>query len=197
MTPVDKLDGTYVFYALRKPRVYVPQDLGDCSLSSCVVAVVEGGRVDEGEREGMQRVIVADGQVDIDGDGANVRGEAAAALDELCDVLELFVCGRGGNERGVEEETEEGGLACAPACDHERVAGHGLCVVGGRWTEPLEGVLVVEVAVVGVGVAAGDELNVVHGGWKASRVARRGHGYWPDTGIPDTGIPDKALQASA
>ena len=117
----------------------------------------------------LDTVVAGDGLVDVDGHGPDVGGEASTALDEAGDGGELLVGGGGGDGGGVEEETEEGGLAGAPASDHESVAG------GGLEAEPVDGLLGVAREVVcvaggarGRGVvgllAACAEVVAVHGG---------------------------------
>ena len=87
-----------------------------------VVGKVEGGGVDEGERKKERRRVWVEGEVNVDGGGANVGSVAAAALNELCDGGELVLGGRLRDVAGVEEETEKGGLSGALAGDHEGVA---------------------------------------------------------------------------
>ena len=109
------------------------------ALCGVLVCKVERGRVDEGECE--RKGVWVEGEVDVDGEGANVGCVAAAALHELGDGGELVLAGGGGDVAGVEEEAEEGRLSGALAGDHERVAAgigvHGtdlasVAVVGGE-----------------------------------------------------------------
>lgn len=97
-------------------------DFLDCPLGGMVVGEVEGGGVDKGEGEDVGRGVLVEGEVDVDGGGANVGGVAAAALDKLCDGGELVLGGGVGDVAGVEEETEKGGLSGALAGHHEGVA---------------------------------------------------------------------------
>ena len=111
----------------------------------------------------MLLVAVCGGHVDVDGDGAHEGGVATAALDELGDGSELVARGGGGEEAGVEEEPEEGGLARAAASDHEGIArgvgvGHPGCIWA-RAAGAAEVGRLVEVGVVGGGVVVGDKLD--------------------------------------
>lgn len=87
-----------------------------------VVGKVEGGGVDEGESKKERRGVWVEGEVDVDGGGANVGSVAAGALDELCDGGQLVLGGGWRYVAGVEEETEKGGLSGALAGHHEGVA---------------------------------------------------------------------------
>lgn len=207
----------HIFYALREPRVNVPEDVADGPLRCRVVCKVEGGRVNEGEGEGVEGVRVGGGQLDVDGRGPDVGGEAGTTLDELCDGGELFLGGGGGNERGVEEEAEEGGLAGASASDHEGVCGAvagcvGVEPVGGGGGGPWCGGHGEEVAVLTGLVAVVDLLTTrgvfgaVHGGeqrgmnragskprWVARRervrvLARALARLWLDKALPLSGV---------
>lgn len=68
-------------------------DFLDCPLGGMVVGKVEGGSVDEGEIKNGRRNVWVEGEVDIDGGGANVGSVAARALDEFCDGGELVLAG--------------------------------------------------------------------------------------------------------
>jgi hypothetical protein len=163
-----RLNTTYVLHALREPGIDMSQNFGYGPLCCGVVPVVQRGGVNESEGVCLERVVVADGQLDVDGDGPDMGGEAAAALDELCDAVELLVGGGGRNKSGVEEETEEGGLAGASASDHESVCGG--VIVRGRGGRGLlepgwEGVGGLAVAVVDVAAC----VVAVHGGGEQPR----------------------------
>lgn len=113
---------TDVVDAVCESGVDLADDFLNCPLGGKVVGKVEGGGVDEGEGEDERRGVWVEGEVDIDGEGANVGSVAAASLDELCDGSELVLVGREGDVAGVEEEAEEGRLSGALAGDHEGVA---------------------------------------------------------------------------
>ena len=72
-----------------------------------VVGKVKGGSVDEGESKDERSCVWVEGEVDIDGGGANVGSVAAAPLYEFCDGGELVLAGSLGDVAGVEEETEK------------------------------------------------------------------------------------------
>ena len=114
---------THVVQTLAETGLDMAKDLLEGALCCGLVVCVEGGRVDEGEGEGAFVVVGVGRQVNVEGDGPDMRGVAAGALDELGGGGELVVGDGGGDGAGVEEEAEEGGLAGAPASDHERVAG--------------------------------------------------------------------------
>ena len=113
------MDGraTHVVQTLAEAGLDMAEDLLEGALCCGLVVCVEGGGVDEGEGEGVFVVVGVVGQVNVEGDGPDMRGVAAGALDELCGGGELVVGDGGGDGAGVEEEAKEGGLAGAAAGD--------------------------------------------------------------------------------
>lgn len=118
----ERRQKTDVVNAVCESGVDLADDFLNCPLGGMVVGKVQGRSVNEGEGKYERRCVWVEGEVDIDGGGANVGSVAAAALDELCDGGELVLGGRMGDVAGVEEETEKGSLSGALTGDHEGVA---------------------------------------------------------------------------
>lgn len=98
----------------------MPEDVADKSFGGNVVPDIQGRGVRKGERN---RLTLADLRgVNVERDGADVRGVASTSLDELGDGCELVLRRGGRNVARIQEEAEEGRFSRCLSGDHEGVS---------------------------------------------------------------------------
>ena len=170
----------------------MPENVTDDSFGGNVVPGIQGRGVREGEGDRLTLADLRNVQVNVEREGADVRGVASTSLDELGDGCELVLGGGGRNVAGIQEEAEEGRFSrCLPG-DHKGVSAvrsvsvrpsnvetvpggeeslRGECGIGGEGVvlggHPVETVLLV--------VTPGPLFDFVHGGRKkrSERTQRR------------------------
>ena len=92
---------TDIFQALRELCLDVSENVTDSSLGGDLVPGIQGRGVRKGEGNGLMLASFGKVQVNVEGDGADVRGVASTSLDELGDGRELVLRGGWRNVAGV------------------------------------------------------------------------------------------------
>ena len=177
----------------------MPENVADESFGGNVVPGIQGRGVREGKRDRLTLADLRNVQVNVEGEGADVRGVASTSLDELGDGCELVLRGGGRNVAGIQEEAEEGRFSCCLSGDHKGVYAvrsvrpssaetvprgeeslRGRCGIGGEGVvlggHPVETVLLV--------VTPGPLFDFVHGGRKKRSERTQRRAIWLGRGLP-------------
>jgi hypothetical protein len=87
------VSATHIFQAFCELCLDVPENVTDYSLGGYLVPGIQGRGVRKGEGKGLMLTRFGKVQVNVEGDGADVRGVASTSLDELGDGRELVLRG--------------------------------------------------------------------------------------------------------
>lgn len=100
----------------------MPENVADESFGGNVVPDIQGRGVRKSERNRLALADLGKVQVNVERDGADVRGAASTSLNELGDGCELVLRGGGRNVAGIQEEAEEGRFSRRLSGDHKGVS---------------------------------------------------------------------------
>ena len=100
----------------------MPENVPDESFGGNVVPDVQGRGVREGKRNRLTLADLRRVNVNVERDGADVRGVASTSLDELGDGSELVLRRGGRNVAGIQEEAEESRFSRCLSGDHKGVS---------------------------------------------------------------------------
>jgi hypothetical protein len=91
--PRQSVSATHIFQAFCELCLDVPENVTDYSLGGCIVPGIQGRGVRKGEGNGLMLASFGKVQVNVEGDGTDVRSVASTSLDELGDGRELVLRG--------------------------------------------------------------------------------------------------------
>ncbi len=91
--PRQSVGATHFFQAFCELGLDVPENVTNYSLGGYLVPGIQGRCVRKGEGNSLMLASFRKVQINVEGDGADVRGVAGTSLDELGDGRELVLRG--------------------------------------------------------------------------------------------------------